>query len=322
MALSPPVIVPGLAWQRMTHAYVAGIAPRSVAYMRAHWDHAKGFIDDAGLEAARLEERTRWVGAQQQAGLELISPSYVETEDVLRPLTAVAGAQVGSLTRTFETNTFHRRPAFSAPVAVDALRPWVDTVRPEGPWVLTLPSPYDAVVRSDVPDDETADSIAACLRDAAAYAVSLGALRVRFQEPSATYRGHELDVERLARLLDLATQGIHAESVVHFTQGDVLARPELVDAVPCAGIGLDVQTTSLPATSLLEGRQLHAGIVRGESSLVETPETAKAAFALADASGARLWAVTNGWDLEHVPFDVAVAKLRVLAAARAPEVLA
>lgn len=297
----------------MTRAYVAGIAPRSQNYMRRHWDHAKAFVDDAGLAAARREEETRWQAAQHEAGLDLVSPSYVATEDILRPLAHLPGASVGPLTRTFETNTFHRQPVITGDLPEGGLRPWVDSVRVEGPWVLSLPSPYDALQRCDVQDGH---ALVACLADAAGYALDTGAALVRFQEPTAAYHGHTPDAATFADVLATATAGHEDDCVVHFSQGDVLARPELLEAVPCA-IGLEPGD---PAGVDLSGTRLHAAVVRGERTLLERKAVGAAALAFAQATGAQLWAITNGWDLEHVPYDIAVRKLHALAEARPVEV--
>lgn len=300
---------------RMTRAYVAGLAPRSPTYMRHHWDHAKGFLDDQGLAAARQEEETQWQQAQQDAGLDLVSPAYVATEDALRPLTELPGASEGALTRTFETNTFHRQPIIDA-VPEDGLRPWVDSVRLETPWVLSLPSPYDALQRSDVEDEA---SVVACLADAVSYALASGAGLVRLQEPSAAYRPEETDLDAFTAWLEAVVGGHGKHCVVHFSQGDVLSRPELLKAVPCA-VGFQVPTAADDLD--LHGIRLHAGVIHGDSSLVEATSVGADAVSFCDATGATLEAITNGWDLEHVPHETGLRKLHALAAARPVEVAA
>lgn len=304
----------------MVHAYVGGIAPRSEQYMRTHWDHAKGFIDDAALDDARKQEAARWLDAQRAAGLDAPAPSLVAWEDILRPLTACPGIEEGALTRTFETNTFHRRPVFTSIPEAAPASTWRAAFPAVDGWILTLPSPYDAFVRGeDHTGGEAGPAIADILRQVALDALDQGALRIRWQEPSALYPRHDPDIGRFDELLARATRGIEDRSILHFTHGDITQRPAILRAVPTQGISLPI-TEGLPD---LSGKELSVQVVRGDQTLIEDPAAAsQQAVRFAEVSGATLWGLTHDVDLEHVPFAVGVSKLASLAAARPVEVTA
>jgi methionine synthase II (cobalamin-independent) len=308
-------------------AFIGGIAARSERYMRTHWDHAKGLADDKALEAARRDAESAFIRAQQEAGLTLVAPALVSWEDLFRPfVSAWGGITAGALTRYFETNTFYRQPHVTGelrgtPAAAGFLT--VFQIPPKTPWVLTLPSPWDFALRSQ--DDHYGDTAAlahACavlLAPVVDAAVQAGAAVIRFHDPSAVYPGSPApDPEDYSRILEAAAGAHREKAVLHLTNGDPFARLDVIEANPFAGLSIEDPGRAPPRPlETRRGTRLTAAVVRGEESLLEDPRTAAAAAArLAEATGLPLVGVTNGWDLDHVPHTIQLAKLEKLSEVR------
>lgn len=308
----------------MTVTYLGGILPRSERYMKSHWDHAKGFVDAGGLEAARRQEEADHIALQQEAGLALLAPALVAWEDLFRPLTWPGGGCVaGQLTRTFETNTFHRQPELAGLLPPADPLAWFRCFQvPSGkPWVLTLPSPWDFALRAreQTPSSrrERAGECAHVLNAVVRAARKRGAEVVRFHDPSILHpRAPARDVEVFAEALGAAAKG-HAEAcTLHLTNGDPFAHPEVLEANPLGGLSIEDPGTKAPRLRLANGLRLSAAVVHGEESLVEEPRALAAQAAdLASRLGVPLWGITNGWDLDHVPHAIGVRKAQALARA-------
>lgn len=305
----------------MVHAYLGGIAARSQTYMRAHWDHAKGLLDDAALQDLRTREEADHATAQQDAGLDLTAPALVAWEDLLRPLaTGLGGVEAEALSRYFETNTFYRRLHVTGEVLPPA-DPAVflkGSPIPAGPWVLSLPSPHDAARRSR--DEQYGDIEALSLAYGEALhpvvqaAVRSGAALVRFHDPSALYPGTPLDLDALVVGLRAAARGAEETCTLHLTNGDPYDRPEVLAENPLGGLSIEDPGRAPPDDlSLPPGTRLSVAVIHGEQSLVEDPRRARdRAAAVAEALGLPLWGITNGWDLDHVPHAIARQKIAVL----------
>jgi methionine synthase II (cobalamin-independent) len=297
-------------------AYAGGIAARSERYMRDHWAAAKGFLPaEALLESARREEADH-VKAQQAAGLDVLSPALARWEDLLRPLLQEgAGAAPGQLTRYFETNTFFRQPLVTGPLPPADPAKWFEAfaIPPGRPWCLTLPSPWDFAVRAK--GKVSPADVGEALRPIVAAAVKQGASVIRFHDPSIAYaRAARRDVAAFIEGLAAAARGHESLSTLHLTNGDPFAHPAVLQANPLGGLSIEDPGRAPPAGLRLPNKtKLAVAVVRGEESLVEDPKAAaEAALALAGRLGLGLHAVTNGWDLDHVPQGIAVRKLQAL----------
>ena len=313
-----PALAPGMAI-----AYTGGIHARSERYMRDHWAHAKGFLGDDALAASALREEREHAEAQQAAGLHLLSPALVRWEDLLRVLCVDgSGVQAGPLRRTFETNTFHRQPVVTGPFPRLGAGLFASFALPPGaPWVLSLPSPWDFACRAQ--DPARAGEAAEALRPIVDAAFAHGARLVRFQEPSVPYaRSPRPDADAIADALRTAAGPHAARCTLHLTNGDPWRHPEVPAANPLGGLSVEAAPERAPG--LPNGTRLTVAAVRGEESLVETPEEVAArAQEVAERLGLGLWGITNGWDLDHVPHSIARRKAAALgAAARLVEVAA
>lgn len=308
----------------MTLAYVGGIAARSERYMRDHWARAKGFTDDAALLASARAEEGAWVAEQQAAGLDLVAPALTRWEDLLRPVCDGTAVAAGQLTRYFETNTFYRQPTLTDRPTPP--RGWDAAFQlPAGrPWVLTLPSPWDAAVRSR--DDrgkpaagQLALEFAEALNGVVREASRKGAQLIRFHDPSILYRRAAVrDAAALAEALRVAARGHEKACTLHLTNGDPYAHPDVLQANPLTGLSIEDAGRAPPrGLRLANTTRLTLALVRGEDSIVEDPAAlARRAHEVARGLGLDVWGLTNGWDLDHVPHAIAQRKVAALGRAR------
>lgn len=293
--------------------------------MRDHWAFAKGFVRADELHASAVREEADFVAAQQAAGLTLLAPGLVEWPDLLRPLLAEgSGAAAGQLTRCFETNTFFRQPRITGDLPRPSLAAWSAAFRlpPGRPWVLTLPSPYDVALRSQ--DERPGASVAALalevadrLRVLVGEGVRAGAGLVRFHDPSVAYARARVPAGPMLEALATAARGHEAISALHITNGDPFSVPEVLSGNPVRGLSIE-DPGRTARIDLPQGTRLTAAVLGGASSLVEDPAgIARTAASLAERLGVPLWGISNGWDLDHVPFAISRRKLAALGQAAA-----
>lgn len=340
----------------MVHAYVGGNLPRSETYMRSHWDHAKGFLDDDGLAAAAREEEEAWLGAQTEAGLTLCAPAQVRQEDHLRHLCSFFdGVEAGQLTRFFETNTFYRQPDVTGPIAVTGdpaarMKANLPVAAAGKGWVQTIPSPYDFLRRcNNAAGLDPADIVAqvgAGLNTVAKAALSLGAERIRIHDPSILYRparqgtatgaasssgqdasggqdapgGH--DVALFHAGIAAVAKDVEDQCILHLWNGDPFADAAVLEGNPVRGLSIEDPGHAPPeGITLPAGTRFTAAVLSGQESLVEEPQALRwAAEDLAQSLGVPLWGISNGWDLEHVPHAIGRRKVAVLGEAARIEV--
>lgn len=309
----------------VVHAYVGGIGARSESYMRRHWDHAKAFVGAADLETEGRREEAAYVALQDEARLDLVSPAFTRWEDVFRPLCRDgSGVTTGTLTRYFETNTFYRQPHVTGDLVTPDADAWFGAFQiPKGrPWVLTLPSPWDFALRSRNDSRrslaELTHHVGETLHVVVAAAFTRGAKLVRFHDPSIVYRRSAThDVDAFAEGLAAAARGHEKDCTLHLTNGDPFADVAVVEANPLSGLSIEDSGHKPRGFTLPNGTRLSAAVVQGEESLVESPqEIARRAHELADSLGVGLRAITNGWDLDHVPHAIAEKKIRALGQAK------
>lgn len=256
---------------------------------------------------------------EAELAVDTTTGGYLRWQDMFRPFTQIwKGVSPGPLTRFFETNTFFRQPVLEAPPAPGpgSLSDWL----PRGPSARAiLPGPYtfarlaDVRYRTDGPAAATldiADALAAELR-------GLGHRRVagvQFQEPSLAYgavREPRNELEESYRRLAAAADGTPISIWTFF--GD--AGPALAELarLPVDVVGFDLFSTTIPGGSSWGGKGLGLSCV---DPTLTTPEDPRALAELVRAAEAVL-RPSEVWlgpspALDLLPFDSAVAKLKVL----------
>src|SRR5207342_2898170 len=125
-------------------AFAPGMYPRSEALVQATRDLDRGRTTEAEVDARIEADQQELIGAQQAAGLDLLTDGMLRWQDHFRPLLQAAdGLETGALTRFLDTNTFYRAPKASSgtPKLAGPLEARFSAPVP-GPRVATLPSPY------------------------------------------------------------------------------------------------------------------------------------------------------------------------------------
>ncbi len=89
---------------------LTGLYPRGEALIQATRDHDRGRIPRDALEEAYARDYAELKALQQEG--DWVSDGLLAWQDLVRPFGELAGAQIGALTRYFETNTFYRRLRF------------------------------------------------------------------------------------------------------------------------------------------------------------------------------------------------------------------
>lgn len=311
----------------MTHfePLIPGLHARSEALVQASRDHDRGRIDDAALRAVEIRDRERLVGAQVLADYGALSTGQLDWQDLFRPfLEIVDGLEAPTLVRFLDTNTFYRRPDLSGELTLsrEALPGFLERYAPAYERylkVLALPSPTAFVAGA-------ADEDGAFPDPALVQEITGKVLRPVLER--LPERSYELVVlvdpwlplhpEPEALLSGLAPLGDATDPLpellfqVPFQDVGPLV-PAIAEA-PVDGFVADLTLTNLADLAALpDERAVGLGIVDARSSLIESPDHLLTTVERAvQVLGDRLVHLTPTGDLQHVPEEIARAKLGVL----------
>lgn len=307
----------------MAFAHLSGIFPRSEELIAATRAFERGRTDREALQHLYAREAQRLVALQVEHGLDYITDGQLRWQDLLRPLAdELPGVHAGPVTRWFDNNAFYRRPVIEAPLQPvgGAVLRWTAVEALAGrPWKAILPSPWAFALLAE---DRVYGDEQALLRDAAqvlrAEAVSLveaGCRYIQFSDPVLVARPREgalpLAQQALARVVD----GLPVRTALYTFFGDAAPLlPGLLD-FPVQEVGFDLFATEVDH---LEGdardKVVLLGALDGRNSLLEEPQqTAATVRRVAERLRAAQVAVVPSCDLEFLPYEVAVAKVRRLA---------
>ena len=290
-------------------AFAPGMYPRSEALVQATRDLDRGRTTEAEVEALIQADQQELIGAQQAAGLDLLTDGMLRWQDHFRPLLQAAeGLETGALTRYLDTNTFYRAPkATGEPKLSGPLEERFSAPVP-GARVATLPSPYALARGTEV-------SPKAMAEDVLAPAVAgLDAELVVLVEPFLAHDGASPD--ELREPLEALADGTKLALWFPFSDAGALLEKGAAD-LPVEGLGIDFYATHLDAVPQGLDKLLLAGVVDVRSSVREDPaEIAAFAGQLAERGVARIALVPNG-DLQYVSEPIAREKLARLGQAKA-----
>jgi len=290
-------------------AFAPGMYPRSEALVQATRDLDRGRTTEAEVDARIEADQQELIGAQQAAGLDLLTDGMLRWQDHFRPLLQAAdGLETGALTRYLDTNTFYRAPkATGAPKLGGPLEARFSAPVP-GARVATLPSPYALARGTDVsPKAMAEDVLAAALAD-------LDAELVVLVEPFLAHDG--ASPAELREPLEALADGTRLALWFPFSDAGALLQQGAAD-LPVEGLGIDFYATHLDAVPEGLDKLLLAGVVDVRSSVPEDPaEIAAFAGQLAERGVERIALVPNG-DLQYVSEPIAREKIARLGQAKA-----
>ena len=307
----------------MAFAHLTGIFPRSEELIAATRAFERRRTDRGALDRLFDEATQRLVALQVEHGLDYVTDGLLRWQDLLRPLAdELPGVHAGPVTRWFDNNSFYRRPVIDAPLRPrgDAVLRWTGRRALDGrPWKAILPSPWTLAALAE---DRVYGDPAALLRDVAevlrAEAVGLaqaGCVYIQFSEPVLVARPREGAAALAREALARVTAGLGVRTGLYTFFGNAAPLlPELFD-FPVDEVGFDLFATD---TDRLAGRAGGKGVLIGaldgrNSLLEDARETAETVRRVADRVGAEQVAVVPSCDLEFLPDEVAVAKVRRLA---------
>ena len=292
-------------------AFAPGIYPRSQALVEATRDLERGRTTEQAVDEQFERDLEQLVGAQEEAGLDLLTDGLLRWQDIFRPLAERAeGLDARPLTRFLDTNTFYRAVLVEGDPRLDDPVPAPDL--PPGRWLATLPSPLAFSVASGREASPDALARGVLAPQIEAYAAA-GCALVVLSEPFLPREGG-VDELRSA-LAELPDSVPLALQLVFGDVGSLVG--ELAD-FPVDAIGVDFYATGIDAIPNGFPKSILAGVIDVRSSAVEdAAEVARFASALAEREPAGLALVPNG-DLQFVPEPIARRKLAALAGARLP----
>jgi 5-methyltetrahydropteroyltriglutamate--homocysteine methyltransferase len=291
-------------------AYAPGIHPRSDGLIQATRDLERRRTTPEAVDEQLERDTAELVGAQQQAGLDLLSDGMLRWQDLFRPLAEASdGLTARPLTRFLDTNTFYRalivegEPSLREPIPAPAL--------PEGRWLGTLPAPL-ALARA-AQGAASAEALAANVLapQLEAWAESGCALIILSDPFLAREGGARAAVAALAELPR------DVPSVLQLPFGDASPLLEELADAPVDAIGIDFYATPIESIPEEYPREIAAGVIDSRSSVLEEPDEIAAFVEQLMQRKPGGVSLTLSGDLQFVPTPIAREKLTRLGRARA-----
>ncbi len=285
----------------MPRAYVIGIFPRSPKLIKVWKRFERGEAGEAELTEVYVEHVKTVYSLQEEASLDLIHDPQSNWHDLFRPFTKMEGVEAGPLKRFYENNTFYKEPVVTRPrFEADVLDGYL--ARKVVPFnSISLPGPYTFVKLSRVETDPM--DIANLLRDALEHVFRRGYEKVFLHEPEAVYR--PLD-KALFRKLYNALEGHLDKVVIHLYYGDASTVSGLLEDI---GLAYTIDLAYTPFESLPRLKSRIYGAVAGDNTLMEDPR--EIVDRLSKVAG-HDFDVVNNVDLDFLPYEYAVEKIRLL----------
>jgi 5-methyltetrahydropteroyltriglutamate--homocysteine methyltransferase len=277
------------------------------------------------VDAAYRQDLANFVTLQQEAGLDFFADGLLRWQDIFRPLAEAAGVHARILTRWFDNNAFFRAPEVDGPLKrLEAVQAIATGILPgamvPSPRVATLPSPYmfsRAAVTTGDRNTLMLDLARDLLRPAAEQFVAAGCRLIHLQEPWLGFYGIDSsDRAPLGHAIETLTVGLDADVILHVYFGDAAPYLDWLRKLPVHAVGVDLVETDVSALGRGWEIGLLAGCIDGRSSVVEpAAQTAAAIRQIAERAEPPVLYVSTSCDLQLLPRDLAVQKVRALGAA-------
>jgi 5-methyltetrahydropteroyltriglutamate--homocysteine methyltransferase len=303
----------------LIEAYLHGIYPRSEELVAATRDLDRGRTTPEAVAERQAQDLQELLAAQREARLSYFTDGLITWQDLFRPLVeASPGLALGALVRWFDNNTFYRAPEARGPIGLNGRFPAVletASAVPE-PRLATLPSPYlfSRVLVHGRPNRAMKEIAENLLRPVAERLATGGYSLIQFQEPWLAFHGiPEDDWDPFRGSLESITSGLQATTVLHTYFGDASAYAARLQDMPVDAIGIDFTETDYRALGSDWTKGIVVGCVDGRRSVVEEPaQIVGLVERVVEALKPPSVFVANNSDLELLPRDLAVEKVRRL----------
>lgn len=204
-----------------------------------------------------------------QKGFKYKTSGLFEWQDLLRPFShIIEGAQEGTLTRYFETNTFWRElEAKSHSVKqqeIDRFFAHTD--------LITLPFLY---VFQKYSKGLSLDSIESCLYEVASYLLKKPNKALAFFEPTLGFRKLEEAEKKIGRkLIENIKKGSSNPVYIYSSYYPIENEMSFLSSLAVDGIGVDFYANSIDAImpKFPKDKELLAGIISTETTRIESEE--------------------------------------------------
>jgi 5-methyltetrahydropteroyltriglutamate--homocysteine methyltransferase len=299
-------------------AQLTGIFARSPDLIKKSRDYDRGRCSEAELEEQRKKDTDAIIGLQRD--FESVTDGSLRWQDLLRPLTGVAGAAVGSLTRFFETNTFYRQPFIDGnpifnPEEFDRFFYW--ELLPVNSKAI-LPGPVSLAFMSDYYESQGAAALKAAAQVLNRWAKHLetkGVKSIQFSEPFLGYwgaRGRFVQVAETQEAYRILTGNLKVETSVHLPFGDFARLTHFLE-LPVSAIGIDFIATPREGLQIETGKKIGIGIIDAQNSLLEEPgAVVDFARAVIERLTLQEFYLCPNCDLDFLPYAIAKKKVEIL----------
>jgi len=298
-----------------------GEGKRDQKLRTAFSDMDKEKITQEELLSVEREVTSEAIKLQAKAGIELVTDGQIRWNDpVSHVLGSVAGVEIGSLTRFFDTNYYYRQPiireklSWQRPVLLDEFifarsvseRPVKPVIT--GPYTLARLSINHAYNSFNLFMEAMCDVIA---REVDAL-IQAGASVVQIDEPAILQNPD--DIEMLQQMIsEIAKKKGEAKLALYTYFGDVSPIYEKLQQFPLDILGLDFSySPKLPEviSSLGTAKTLGLGLIDGRNTKLEMEsDLFKLLDVLLSAPGVDDCYLNPSCGLEYLPKTKAAAKL-------------
>jgi len=295
-------------------SYTFGIYPRSEELIEATRKNTEN------LDSLFQSETEEYISAQKNAILGFVSDPLLKWDDIFRPFSNLSEVTPTALNRIYEMNTFYRVLSFDGFAFTDGgntVKSNLDSSLPKNKTV-AIPEPFTFAELHTSNElkrkEDFVINLAKMLRVEIDSLVESGFEVIQLLAPSIAYN-KEVDFGVVSDALKIITDGLNAKTILHTYFGNVSTKIESLLDLPVSGLGFDITTT--PASSIekhsFADKILTVGIINSFNTAIEKPqECIKQVDEINAQTKPKESYVSNNFDLEYVPKEVAMNKISVL----------
>ncbi|MFQ5940760.1 MAG: hypothetical protein ACE5KA_03575 [Nitrososphaerales archaeon] len=300
----------------MIKRYALGIYPRSVKLIQATRRQEKKLPQLFQMEKKKL------INVQQRANLSYICDPLLDWNDMFRPFSNLRNVTLGALNRFFETNTFYRKLKITGDLdgssSIVKSHLALSLLPKKKEIAVSMPDPYTF---ADLNENkyyknhtEYLFAIADMLKREAKALARAKVKFIQLNAPSIAYNADNLDIAIVKDAIERIKDGLGTKVYLHLYFGDISKIFSKLIDVKVDGLSVDLSYTDL--NSLIDyevDKGLCLGVVNSLNTKMEdVTVTAKVVSNALDKMSPGEAYISTTCDLEFLPYEFAVKKLRIL----------